>query len=301
MNITSWYVSSFTLENSLSNSTQDAAAAALFTACKTEDTLKKSRDIVCAAYNLKLPPSEHLASDDPLFETNSRGIIGLERLMLESSGFDFRTRHPHKTLFKLARQYEIPRETLNLAYRISQDLYRTYAPLKQSTSTLAFACLELAGRLMDQRIEVIDSGKDYAQWETRRNQVMETLFDVLELYTHHRSATSVGPHFPADRFLTVRIPLNQEASANKIPRFEFWTERPRNKAPNAPNIGGKPEPPTRLLHPLTPVAASGERHRPDRGRDAAVRFMLDPDQAASEKRQVEEYFKVEIEEYEVEE
>ncbi|KAJ5726621.1 cyclin-like protein [Penicillium malachiteum] len=272
----------------------DAAAAALFTACKTEDTLKKSRDIVCAAYNLKIPPSEHLAPDDPAFETNSRGIIGLERLMLESSGFDFRTRHPHKTLFKLARQYEIPRETLNLAYRISQDLYRTYAPLKQSTSTLAFACLELAGRLMDQRIEVVDSGKDYAQWETRRNQVME-------LYTHHRSATSVGPHFPADRFLTVRIPLNQEASENKIPRFEFWTERPRNKAPNAPNLGGKPEPPTRLLHPLTPVAANGERHRPDRGRDAAVRFMLDPDQAASEKRQVEEYFKVEIEEYEVEE
>lgn len=42
---------------------QDAAAAALFTACKIEDTLKKSRDIVCAAYNLKLPPSEHLSPD----------------------------------------------------------------------------------------------------------------------------------------------------------------------------------------------------------------------------------------------
>lgn len=47
-------------------SKQDAAAAALFTACKTEDTLKKSRDIVCAAYNLKLGPSEHLAPDNPV-------------------------------------------------------------------------------------------------------------------------------------------------------------------------------------------------------------------------------------------
>lgn len=43
---------------------QDAAAAALFTACKIEDTLKKSRDIVCAAYNLKLPPSEQVSPDD---------------------------------------------------------------------------------------------------------------------------------------------------------------------------------------------------------------------------------------------
>ena len=45
---------------------QDAAAAALFTACKIEDTLKRSREIVCAAYNLKLPPQEHMAPDNPV-------------------------------------------------------------------------------------------------------------------------------------------------------------------------------------------------------------------------------------------
>jgi len=42
----------------------DAAAAALFTACKIEDTLKKSREILCAAYNLRVPASEHLTPDD---------------------------------------------------------------------------------------------------------------------------------------------------------------------------------------------------------------------------------------------
>jgi len=43
---------------------QDAAAAALLTDCKIEDTLKKSREILCAAYNLKVSPAEHLSSDD---------------------------------------------------------------------------------------------------------------------------------------------------------------------------------------------------------------------------------------------
>lgn len=43
---------------------QDAAAAALFTACKIEDTLKKSREILCAAYNLKVPSAEQLSPDD---------------------------------------------------------------------------------------------------------------------------------------------------------------------------------------------------------------------------------------------
>lgn len=43
---------------------QDAAAAALLTANKIEDTLKKSRDILCAAHNMKIPNADHLSSDD---------------------------------------------------------------------------------------------------------------------------------------------------------------------------------------------------------------------------------------------
>lgn len=34
---------------------QDAALASLFVACKVEDTIKKSREILCAAYNIKNP------------------------------------------------------------------------------------------------------------------------------------------------------------------------------------------------------------------------------------------------------
>ena len=45
---------------------QDAAAAALLTACKIEDTLKKSREILCASHNLRVSPSDHLSSDDPV-------------------------------------------------------------------------------------------------------------------------------------------------------------------------------------------------------------------------------------------
>ncbi|KAJ5794391.1 Glutathione S-transferase/chloride channel C-terminal [Penicillium paradoxum] len=278
----------------------DAAAAALFTACKIEDTLKKSRDIVCAAYNLKLAPSEHLSADDPMFEASARGIIGLERLMLEASGFDFRTRHPQKTLMKLGRHYGLPQnsEVSNLAYRISSDLYRTFSPIKQNSSTMAFSCLELAGRLLDQRIEQVESGVDYAQWNTGRAEIMETLFDILELYTHHRSQTTVGSEFPADRFLTVRIPLNQEASEQHIPRYSPWIEQPQKQANGT---DGTHQEAPRLAHPLTPVAANGDRQGTgERGRDAAVRFMLDPACADEERRQVATYFNVEMEEYEVE-
>ncbi|CAG7941972.1 unnamed protein product [Penicillium olsonii] len=278
----------------------DAAAAALFTACKIEDTLKKSRDIVCAAYNLKVSPSEQLSADDPMFEANARGIIGLERLMLEASGFDFRTRHPQKTLMKLSRHYGLARESevANLAYRLSTDLYRTFAPIKQGSSAMAFGCLELAGRLLDQRAPQIESGQDYSQWNTNRAEVMETLFDLLELYTHHRSHTTVGSEFPADRFLTVRIPLNQEASEQRIPRYDVWVDQPQKPSNGS---SGAPKDFPRVAHPLTPIAANGESQKTsERGRDAAVRFMLDPACADEEKREVARYFNVEMEEYEVE-
>lgn len=114
---------------------------------------------------------------DKIFEVHSRGIIGLERLMLEASGFDFRTRHPQKPLIKLARHYGLTQqsEISRVAYRISQDLYRTFAPIKQTTSTMAFACLELAGRLLDQRSEAVEAGVDYEQWRTSREEVMGRL------------------------------------------------------------------------------------------------------------------------------
>lgn len=52
------------VEDSLSDPQQDAAAAALFAACKIEDTLKKSKEILCAAHNMKLIPAEHVTPDD---------------------------------------------------------------------------------------------------------------------------------------------------------------------------------------------------------------------------------------------
>lgn len=108
------------------------------------------------------------------------------------------------------------------------------------------------------------------------------------MYTHNRAATSIGHNFPADRFLNVRIPLNQEASENKYPRYTAWGD-------NVPVNSQRPH------HPLMPVAASGERYQAEKGKEAAVRFMFDPAQAEEESSQVLKYFALETEEHEVEE
>lgn len=92
--------------------------------------------------------------------------------MLEASGFDFRTRHPQKKMYKLCKGFKLPNEHMLLAYQILLDTYRTYIPLKQTTSTMAFASLELAGRLNLNRIEELESRHEYAKWYTSREEVM---------------------------------------------------------------------------------------------------------------------------------
>lgn len=150
---------------------------------------------------------------------------------------------------------------------------------------------------------VENTGKQQSEYT---NSDLETLLDLLELYTHHRSSTSVGPHFPADRFLTVRIPLNKEAEEQRLPRYTHSTEEGKSptvsrKGPTT-NGSANNEKDTSGYHPLIPATAHGERPKAgEKGRDAAVRFIVDSEYAAAEKARVAEYFKVEMEEYEVEE
>ncbi|KAH8698195.1 cyclin-like protein [Phaeosphaeriaceae sp. PMI808] len=289
----------------------DASAAALFTACKIEDTLKKSREILCANWNLKVGPGESLSSDDPRFENHSKLIIGLERLMLESAGFDFRNRYPQKLLVKLARALQFDRNNVaKTAWNLSIDMYRTLAPVKQSTPTLAIACLELAARLHSMgTTQLIDAGHlKYAKWATSRAEIMETLLDLLDLYTHHRSSTTVAPLYTLETFINIRIGLNQEASAASIPRYTLYNSD-ANFNTNAGINGIKSRngiDPTSPLTPATPGTISPGNGQPPtsaigiRGQDGTVRFMLDAARARDERNEVDKYHKIEEEEYEVE-
>ncbi|OCK82358.1 C-type cyclin [Lepidopterella palustris CBS 459.81] len=286
----------------------DAAAAALFTACKIEDTLKKSREILCASWNLKLAPAEHLSSDDPLFEAHSKSIIGLERLMLEGASFDFRNRHPQRLVIKLVKGCGLPKDTVGrTAYSMSLDLYRTFAPLKQTTSTMAIACVELAARLhgVDLSRVIGERGIRYKKWMTSRAEVMETLLDLLDLYTHHRPSTTIGNQNPLETFIGMRIKLNQEATAGNLPRYTEWSNAPRTSPINTNGFKVRNGiAPTSPVTPITPgITSPGQGPASAigiRGQNGTVRFMLDAARARAEKKTVDAYYTVEEEEYETE-
>jgi CTD kinase subunit beta len=250
------------------------------------------------------------------FDGSSKVVIGLERLMLEASGFDFRVRYPHKHLIKLARAARVDKDVTRVAYNMMIDLYRTYAPLKQSCGTMAFACLELATKVLEKQQEKVQ-GQDapqYRKWSTRRAEILETILDLLDLYTHFQKSSIVGPGHSMDKFIQLKIKINQEAGEGRsVNRFTEFYEPPKTngfrpgvKTPKTPvtpaspaevRINGKDASPA-TLSPKS--SGSGRRGIGARGQDGTVRFMLDSEQAKEEKDITSTYFKEEWEEYEVE-
>lgn len=147
----------------------DPSLAALFVACKIEDTLKKSREILAASYNLRHPNSDPINPDSTLIEDSSKRVIGMERTILETSSFDFRNRHAQPFLIKFCRMYGVGRRLGHKAWEVSVDVYRTLSPLKAPPHALALAALETACRLEGHVV-----GIRYEEHETNRDDVLGT-------------------------------------------------------------------------------------------------------------------------------
>ncbi len=307
---------------------EDVALAALFVACKAEDTIKKSKEILCAAHNLR-QPHDHKTPDDKVsaqrthpqpgfelptladphaktFEAPSRFTVGLERHILETIGFDFRVQYPQKLLIKMARKMfpredtenrEEANEFIRVAYDMSIDLYKTFAPVKQATFTLVLAVLELTALLLDTSPEKTNEFKTAAAWHTERACVLETMLDLLDLYTQFPKSTKVGVRFALNKVMDVKIDINNLVAKGKHQRYHGWCERCAPDVLDTRSVtpGSATSPAT---NPSLPGSSSVKRKRaPSEG---TQRFVFDADEARKEKDLVTRHFNDEYEEQEVE-
>ncbi|KZL79420.1 c-type cyclin [Colletotrichum incanum] len=273
---------------------QDAAVAALFLACKVEDTIKKSKEILCAAYNIK-NPDHTTTQDDKMFEQPSKIIIGLERLVLETVGFDFRCRYPQSALLKATKKImgTHSKKLFTTAMDMSVDLYKTFAPIKQTSYAMALGLLELTARLLGEGVDKIDK-INYANFHTTRQNVVETVLDLLDLYTQHGKSTKLGNRFDLNKFIEVKIIINNEVdNTPNLVRYAHWCNN---------CDGGEDENLSNGVSVLKNISffGSNSAKRNGRNQDGTMRFVFDPEQARQERKEVEAYYRDEYEEYEVE-
>ncbi|RYP06376.1 hypothetical protein DL765_009523 [Monosporascus sp. GIB2] len=260
---------------------RDGAIACLFLACKAEDTQKKSREILCANYNMS--HSDKKTPDDK----PQRLIIGLERLVIESIHFDFRVRHPQDILARLVKKVlpdnEDGRSFFPAAFQVLWDMHMTYAPIKQTSHTMALAVSELTALLTGMHVEKFKSLDPKAHY-TDRVSVTETILDILDLYENHHDMTQFGKQFPLETFIDLKILVNKELEEKHLPRYKFQcAECEKN-----------PEPTSDSDDPDTAPSGTGQG-------DGTVRYIFDATQADEELDEVRKYFEDDYEFYEVEE
>lgn len=195
-----------------------------------------------------------------------------------------------------SRQEEA-RRFLHIAYNMSIDVYKTFAPIKQTAFTLVLAILELTALLLDTEPEKTNELKKASAWHTNRACVMETVLDLLDLYTQFPKSTKVGPRFDLKKLMDVKIDINNLVANEKQERYQGWCDKCAPDVPDTRSLtpGSATSPAT---NPSLPGSNSTKRKRA--ASEGTQRFVFDADEARKEKDLVGRYFEDEYEEQEVE-
>lgn len=239
-----------------------------------------------------------------MFEKPSGIIIGLERHILETIGFDFRVRYPQRLLVKAVKKFVDPADAKAfyvVAYDMSIDMYKTFAPVKQSAFTLVVAILELTSLLVKVGHDKIKKAARDPAWHTERGPVIETMLDLLDLYTLHGKQTKVGAMVELSSLIETKIKLNEAVDRHSsLARFEHWCARCEQEDKDS---SAQPITPASATSPATTTSFSAGANsfkKGGRSQDGTVRFVFDADEAKREEEAVASYYRDEYEEYEVE-
>ncbi|KAJ1912658.1 RNA polymerase II C-terminal domain kinase beta subunit [Tieghemiomyces parasiticus] len=160
----------------------------LFVACKAEETIKKLRDIVLAAYIIIYPTGDYLSVSDNDIEYLRRQVIMCEASLLEILHFCFEFPHPHRYLVKFARCLDVDKDIAGKAWKMTTECFQTTLPLRFPPHTVALGALYLASKLAHAPLEPPaitttdgDLTPDHSPWYVKLGARPE---DVDE-FSHH--------------------------------------------------------------------------------------------------------------------
>ncbi|CDR39383.1 CYFA0S03e02696g1_1 [Cyberlindnera fabianii] len=200
----------------------DVALTSLFLATKNEDTVKKLRDIILTATQLRGAP---LSNDQ--VEAYRRKLMNVEFKMLEIISFDFRVAHVEEYIVKIGKKLKIPQEICYLAWLIAYDSYQLEVALKVPANAIAFAVLQIACLINKQNIRVM-----YKEYHCSHFAVNEAMIDILDFFMNSYNFTLLSSMRPElkNEFFNIKVGMTDkrvmsESSRALIEKDEYFRER----------------------------------------------------------------------------
>ncbi|ORY29517.1 cyclin-like protein [Naematelia encephala] len=131
----------------------EVSLSTLYVSSKLHDTLKKPREIILASLPLRFP---HLVKkgaldmnslDPAMLEGERRRVLSIERLVLESLCFKFGVAVGFGDIISCGKRLNLPKEVVEVVWRVSVDCYRTPAPLSFPPHIIALGSMYTAALL----------------------------------------------------------------------------------------------------------------------------------------------------------
>lgn len=202
----------------------DVGLTALFTACKNEDTIKKSRDLITIANqirNLTLTPEQA--------ESYRKKILVLESKLLETISFDFRNFHIEEFLIKISKDLHISKEVTYLSWLISIDSFQTEIALRFTQHSIAIACLIIGSKLKDEQQIFNDDEKFKPErYATTFQSINEIMIEILDLFISSFNLTFFSTNSELceyqNKFLDIRIPLSNEIITQDVKDDDYLND-----------------------------------------------------------------------------
>lgn len=167
------------------------ATTSIFLSTKVEETPIKLVEVIRASYSVQHKKQLNLESDE--YRIFREKVLQMERIMLQTLGFDLKIEHPYKHLLQFIKKINGEKKLAQTAWNFVNDSLRTTLCLQYPPDNIAAAAIYLASKYLETPLP-----SQPEPWQKLLNTDQQSTDDIstqiLDLYegSEHSAKIKVG-------------------------------------------------------------------------------------------------------------